>query len=78
MISRCVDRRDFIGGLALGALAAPHVARAQPRRKVYRIGILSSRSTTSEMVGPQPQDPYQRAPARLARTRLCVWRAFCD
>jgi putative tryptophan/tyrosine transport system substrate-binding protein len=53
-----MDRRAFIGGLALGTLAAPHIARAQPRRKGYRIGILSSRATTSEMVGPQPQDPH--------------------
>ena len=56
-----MDRRAFIGGLALGTLAAPHVARAQPARKVFRIGILSSRSTTSEMVGPQPQDPLINA-----------------
>ena len=56
-----MDRRAFIGGLALGTLAALHLARAQPARKVYRIGILSSRSTTSEMVGPQPQDPLINA-----------------
>jgi putative ABC transport system substrate-binding protein len=58
---RLMERRAFIGGLALGTLAAPHVARAQPARKVYRIGILSSRSTTSEMVGPQSQDPLINA-----------------
>src|SRR5262245_32969916 len=55
--SRLMDRRAFIGGLALGALARPRVALAQPARKVYRIGILASRSSTSELVGPHPQDP---------------------
>ena len=64
---RVMDRRAFIGGLAFGTLAAPHVARAQPERKVYRIGILSSRSTTSEMVGPQPQDPLINALLRGLR-----------
>jgi putative ABC transport system substrate-binding protein len=53
---RLMDRRAFIGSLALGTLAVPHVARAQPARKVYRIGILSSASMTSDMVGPQPRN----------------------
>lgn len=52
-----MDRRAFIGSLALGALAAPRVARTQPVRKVYRIGILSV-LTTSDMVGPQPRSPF--------------------
>src|SRR5262249_9202565 len=47
--------RAFIGSLTIGILAVPHVARAQLARKVYRIGILSSRDTTSEMTGPQPR-----------------------
>jgi hypothetical protein len=34
-----MDRRAFVRGLTLGALAVPHVACAQPARKVYRIGI---------------------------------------
>ena len=70
---RVMDRRAFIGGLAFGTLAAPHVARAQPERKVYRIGILSSRSTTSEMVGPQPQDPLINALLRGLRELGCVY-----
>jgi putative ABC transport system substrate-binding protein len=52
-----MDRRAFIGSLALGTLAVPRVTRAQPARKVYRIGILSPTSMTSDMVGPQPQAP---------------------
>src|SRR5215510_10947328 len=62
-----MDRRAFIGGFALGTLAAPHVARAQPARKVYRIGVLSSRATTSEMIGAQPQDPFINALLRGLR-----------
>jgi ABC-type uncharacterized transport system substrate-binding protein len=51
-----VDRRDFIGNLALGTFVAPRVANAQTARKVYRIGILGL-GQTSRITGPQPQGP---------------------
>ena len=35
-----IDCRAFIGGLALGTLAVPRAASAQPARKFARIGIL--------------------------------------
>src|SRR5262245_44720926 len=54
---RLMDRRAFLGSLALGILGVPRVAPAQPARKVYRIGILGSSALVSEMVGPQPQNP---------------------
>ena len=38
-----MDRRAFLGALAL--LAAPRAAKAQPAGKVYRIGMLETRST---------------------------------
>ena len=50
-----MDRRAFIGRLALGILAMPHAAPAQPARKVARIGILGVSGMTSDMVGPQPR-----------------------
>ena len=50
-----MNQRAFIGSLAIGILPMPHIARAQLARKVYRIGILSSMDTTSEMTGPQPR-----------------------
>jgi ABC-type uncharacterized transport system substrate-binding protein len=56
-----MDRRAFVGGLALGSLALPHVARGQPLRKLSRIGILASSAATSEMVGPQPRVPFVNA-----------------
>src|SRR5712692_2552013 len=56
-----MDRRAFIGSLALGTLAVPRAAAAQPARKVYRIGILSSSATSSDMVGPQPRYPFTNA-----------------
>ena len=62
-----MNRRAFIGRLALGTLAAPRVTRAQPTRKVYRIGILSSFSTTSDMVGHQPRNPMVNALLRGLR-----------
>src|SRR5262245_26458802 len=56
-----MDRRTFIGNLALGTLVVPRVASAQPARKVYRIGILGLGPPTSDMVGPQPQNAYTAA-----------------
>jgi ABC-type uncharacterized transport system substrate-binding protein len=54
--------------LAVSLTLAPLVAGAQSRSgKIYRIGLLSSRSTTSEMVGPQPQDPLVNALLRGLR-----------
>ena len=53
-----MDRRAF--GCFLAALAVPRVARAQPPRKVYRIGILSL-APTSDLVGPQPRSPQVNA-----------------
>jgi ABC-type uncharacterized transport system substrate-binding protein len=56
-----VDRWVFVRSLALGILAVPHVAAAQPPRKTYRIGILSTVSMTSDMVGPQPPNQFVSA-----------------
>ena len=56
-----MDRRGFIGSLALGTFAVPRVAPGQPARKAYRIGILSPTSMTSDMVGLQPQSPSVKA-----------------
>lgn len=51
-----MDRRAFIGSLALATLAAPRVILARPARNVHRIGILGL-GVTSELVGPQPRSP---------------------
>jgi hypothetical protein len=51
----------------LELLRCLRTALSQPARKVHRIGILSSRSTTSEMVGAQPQDPLINALLRGLR-----------
>jgi len=56
-----MDRRSFIGKLALGILAVPRLAPAQPERKVYRIGVLSHIAMTSDLVGPQPRQPSVNA-----------------
>ena len=40
-----MDRRQFVSGVALGLLAAPLAAGAQQAGKVYRIGMLETRST---------------------------------
>jgi hypothetical protein len=41
-----MDRRAFIGSLALGTLVVPRVTPAQPARKVYRIGTLGLGTTS--------------------------------
>ena len=55
-----MERRSFIGSLALATQASPGVASAQPARKLYRIGILGLRAT-SDLVGPQPRSPSTQA-----------------
>jgi putative ABC transport system substrate-binding protein len=62
-----MDRRAFIGGLALGTLAVPRAAQAQPAPKIYRVGILGSRQTTSDLAGPQPRSPEPNALLRGLR-----------
>jgi putative ABC transport system substrate-binding protein len=52
-----VDRRAFVGGLALGMLARSRDARAQSTRGVPRIGVLSFAGTTAELTGPEPRRP---------------------
>jgi putative ABC transport system substrate-binding protein len=49
-----LNRRAFIGGLALGTLVGPRDAFAQPARKVARIGILGLASS-ADLIGPQPK-----------------------
>jgi putative ABC transport system substrate-binding protein len=56
-----MDRRIFIGGVALGTFAAlARVLPAQPARKSFRIGILGL-GPTANMVGPQPRGPSTKA-----------------
>ena len=43
-----MDRRTFISSVALGLCAAPIPANAQPARKIYRIGLLSSAPMRTE------------------------------
>ena len=39
-----MDRRRFIGGVALGLVAAPLAVDAQPAGRVYRIGYRSAQA----------------------------------
>jgi putative ABC transport system substrate-binding protein len=61
IFDRLMDRRAFVGSPALGTLGASAIARAQPARKAYRIGILGSSLSTADMVGPNPRNPTLRA-----------------
>jgi putative ABC transport system substrate-binding protein len=68
-----LPRRDFLGALTAGLLAAPGGAAApgraaaQPRRKVYRIGIVNFSPPTSAMTGPEPRNEYTNAFVRGLR-----------
>ena len=55
-----MERRAFIASVAAGTFTAPRIARAQPARKVYRIGILGL-GPASEVPGPRPRSPSTKA-----------------
>ncbi|MEO8329501.1 MAG: ABC transporter substrate binding protein [Candidatus Nanopelagicales bacterium] len=42
-----IDRRAFVAGIAVGLIAAPLAAHAQPAGKVYRVGYLSGAVPTA-------------------------------
>jgi len=44
-----IDRRTFLGGLALSVLVAPLAAEAQQAGKVWRIGLLAPRSASDAL-----------------------------
>ena len=54
-------RREFLGILTGGLLAAPLAAEAQQAEKVYRVGFMFTTSPVSEMAGPEPVHPLARA-----------------
>jgi hypothetical protein len=60
--------------LGVSLTLAPFAFEAQPQSgKVYRIGILSSVSTTSELVGPNPKArPSARSCAHCASLVTCM------
>jgi putative tryptophan/tyrosine transport system substrate-binding protein len=62
-----LDRRGFLGVLGAGLAAAPRTAAGQPRRKVYRIGIVNLSPPTADMTGPTPRNPYTNAVVRGLR-----------
>jgi putative ABC transport system substrate-binding protein len=49
-----LDRRSFIAGVALGLVAAPLVAGAQQRGKMWRVGFLSGGARTPDGAPPLP------------------------
>ena len=49
-----LDRRAFIGSLALGLTAAPALGRAQPRGKTWRVGFLSGNARPPDDLPPLP------------------------
>jgi hypothetical protein len=62
-----MERRAFLGHLALGAIATPGAVLAQPARRVFRIGVMSARLSASEIAGPEPRDPHAVALLRGLR-----------
>jgi len=57
-IPQPMDRRSFVAGVALGLLAVPLTAGAQPRGKTWRVGFLSG--------GARPPDGLPPLSLRLA------------
>src|SRR6267154_10105 len=69
-----MDRRHFIGGVAIGVLAGSRAALTQPAHKVYRIGILGTVGTTTDMIGPEPGNPIVAALLRGLREQGYIYR----
>ncbi len=55
--------------LALGLLATPLAAQAQPAGKVHRVGFISMAVPVAEMAGPNPAQPWVRAFLQAMRER---------
>ena len=55
------SRRTFLGTLALGLIAAPLPADAQPERKRPRIALLFANTPAADITGPQPASREARA-----------------
>jgi len=55
-----ITRRDFIGTLAGGLLAAPLAGEAQQVSKVYRVGLIFTTSPVSVMAGRQAKFVWSR------------------
>ena len=53
-----VNRRRFLGQVALSLLTAPLAAEAQQTGKMPSIGILFQSSPLSDMIGTEPRHPY--------------------
>jgi putative tryptophan/tyrosine transport system substrate-binding protein len=62
-----MDRRRFLLTSLAGAIAAPLAAKAQPARKLHRVGVLSLSPTSAAMAGPDPQNPFVNAFVRGMR-----------
>jgi putative tryptophan/tyrosine transport system substrate-binding protein len=56
-----IDRRSLLRGVAGSLLAAPPMVRAQPARKLHRIGMLGVGSAAADMSGPQPRSATANA-----------------
>lgn len=56
-----IDRRQLLASMGMASVAWPMTARAQPARKVARIGIVSIGGPSGEMTGPLPRNRNVRA-----------------
>ena len=56
-----MERRTFLALVSGSLLAAPLAAEAQPAAKMYRVGIIAAASPVSDLVGPDPINPFTRA-----------------
>jgi putative ABC transport system substrate-binding protein len=73
-----MDRRTFIGTVAVGVLAAPFAATAQPEGKVHRIGYLASGSAENSKSAMAPFEQRLRDLGYVEGKNIVIERRYAD
>jgi ABC-type uncharacterized transport system substrate-binding protein len=73
-----MKRRKFISTAALGVLAAPFAARAQPQAKIYRIGFLAAGSAERSRQFMAPFEQGLRGLGYVEGKNIIIERRYAD
>jgi putative ABC transport system substrate-binding protein len=73
-----MKRRTFIGTAAVGVLAAPFAAKAQPQGKIYRIGFLAAGSAERSKTVMAPFEQGLRGLGYVEGKNTIIERRYAD